>query len=292
MSIKDNALLVSLTIGKPQLTKSDAKATKAAEDAVNAKNAGRYRKDLYPKHLVQPIVSVESAARGFMESQTYPWSRGEHLLPTSRFMEFAQRMGEYETQFNQAVTAFLQNFVHVMEEAQRTQGDLFNANDYPDLSELRARFRFSINYSQVTDSKDIRVTLQQAELDMVRAAVENQTKQQMEDLLREPLVRLREVVQRLHDKMSEGDRAVEVRGGKTEIRPPIFRDSLVSNIQDEVDLLSSFADLLGPTYKDLADNVSQVVVDPEALRTSGTLRDDTCKQSKALLDHINGMLAD
>lgn len=291
MSLKTRAILVSLSVGKPQLTKTDKKATDAAEKAVNAKNAGRYRKDLYPRHLVQPITTIESSARGYLERMTYPWSKGEHLLPTARFMEFADQMATYEREFDQAVTAFLQNFVNALDEAKRAQGELFNTDDYPDLTELRRRFRFSVGYSQITDASDIRVALQDSELDMVRKAVERQTREQMNDLMREPVVRLREVVARIHEKMAEGDRTVEARGGNILVKPPIFRDSLIGNLEDEVKLLEDFADILGGEYKSLAAEAKQLIVEPEKLRSSGAQRDVALTNSSKLLADIDNLLA-
>lgn len=109
MSLKENALLVSLVVKKPQMTKVDAKGTNAAERANNARHAGEYRKQLYPKHLVSPIRAIESAARAYMGNESYPWTRGEFILPNTRFMDFMDHMGNYELQFDQSVTAFLQN---------------------------------------------------------------------------------------------------------------------------------------------------------------------------------------
>lgn len=101
MSIKDNALIVSLTVRKPQLSAKDEKATHDAEAANNAAGAGKYTKDLYPKALIAPIVAVESAARAYIERNTYPWGRGRgsDLLPMTKFMDFATRLGEFEPYF-------------------------------------------------------------------------------------------------------------------------------------------------------------------------------------------------
>ena len=144
MSIKQNALLVSLTVNKPQMTQKDDKATRDAERANNAHGAGQFRKDLYPKHLVQPILTVESSARAYIERTTYMWSRGEYLLPTAKFMEFTERIGKFQLEFDQCVTAFLNNWSNVLTQAQATQGALFDPNAYPDMSDLKAQFRFRI----------------------------------------------------------------------------------------------------------------------------------------------------
>ena len=69
-------------------------------------------------------------------------------------------MGNYELQFDQSVTAFLQNWVNVLDEARRSQGDMFNDADYPDVAELRKQFSFEVVVKPVTDSTDFRVQMQ------------------------------------------------------------------------------------------------------------------------------------
>ena len=210
MSIKDHALLVSLTVNKPQMTQKDIKATSDAEAMNNAQGAGQYRKDLYPKALIQPILTVESSARAYMETTTYMWSRGEYLLPTARFMAFADRMAKYELEFNQSVTAFLNNWANVMDRAKDAQGKLFDPNAYPDLSDLRNDFRFRIVYRPVVDAGDFRVAMQEEELSRLRAQVEQATTESINTAMRAPLARLRTVVERLHEVTGKTDRVVEI----------------------------------------------------------------------------------
>jgi hypothetical protein len=291
MSIKDHAMLVSLTVGKAQMTKTDGKGTAAAEEATNARNAGHYRKDLYPKHLVKPITNAESTARAYIESVCYQWGRGEYLLPTIKFMEFTNRMNEFKTMFEQAVTLFLQNWVYVLDEAKVVQGDLFNEADYPDLSDLRRRFYFDVSYKPVTDTNDFRVSLQAEELEILRESVEKQMQSQYEDVLRQPLERLREAMGRLHDTMGKDDREVlNPRTGKYEVKPPIFRDTVVDNIIHEINLLRDFADVLPADVVALADEVEASVPDAETLRVSSSMREIAKDNSAVLLDTINKML--
>lgn len=290
MSIRDHAIIVSLTVTKPQMSKTDNTATRAAEQATNAHKAGHYRKDLYPKHLVQPIRTIESSARAFVENNTYPWARGEHLLPAKRFMQFAEAIGQYELQFDQAVTAFLQNWVNVLDQAKLSQGDLFNADDYPDLSDLRRQFRFKANYRQVADNNDIRVKLQDEEIDLLRKQMEDNAKEQMEDLMREPLVRLREAVQHIANVTGKSDRVVNnARTGHAEIKPPIFRDTVFDGLTREIELLSDFSAALGSDY-DIAKEAEAVITTPEAIRNDPALRKETNNKTADLLARIDAML--
>ncbi len=293
MSIKNHALLVSLSVSKPQMTKKDEKATVSAEVANNAYGAGQYRKDLYPKALVQPIMSVESSARAYIESTTYMWTRGEYLLPTAKFMEFSERIGKFQVEFDQCVTAFLNNWSNVMQQAQQRQGDLFDPSAYPDLTDLKSDFRFRVMYRPVTDVQDFRVAMQDDEMDTLRAEVEQATKEAMDNMLRAPLERLKDVVQKLHDVTNKTDReTVNKKTGATEVRPPIFRDSVCENIMEEISLLQAFADILPDNINDLAKTIVDVTPHPQQLRDNPDKRKEVSVQTAALLDSINSMLED
>ena len=291
MSIKNHALLVSLTVSKPQMTAKDGKATRDAEVANNASGAGHYRKDLYPKALVAPIMAIESAARAYIDSQTYMWNRGEYLLPTTRFMEFADRIGKFELEFNQAVTAFLNNWANVMQMAQNHQGDLFDAGAYPDLEDLKADFRFRIHYRPVTDAGDFRVELQEEELSSLREQVEAATTESINAMMRQPLERLREVVARLNEVAKKGERTVvNKKTGQTEIKAPIFRDSVIENISEEISLLHDFASILPDDVLSLAKDVADNTPHPQRLRDDPDARRDVGIKTDALLASINSML--
>lgn len=293
MSIKDHALLVSLRVNKPQMTQKDDKATRDAESANNAHGAGQFRKDLYPKALVQPILAVESAARAYIESTTYMWTRGEYLLPTSRFMEFTERIGKFELEFNQSVTAFLNNWSNVMQRAEQAQGDLFDASVYPDLSELKSDFRFRVVYRPVTDAYDFRVSMQEDELDMLRKQVEQATRESMEAVLKEPLQRLREVVSKLNEVAAKPDREVkDKKTGAVELRPPIFRDSVCENIVEEINLLHDFAEILPDRVLAMAKVVVDTLPKPETLRSDPDARKQVSIQTESLLSTIDEMLED
>lgn len=291
MSIKDHALLVSLTVSKPQMTAKDGKATRDAEDANNASGAGHYRKDLYPKVLVAPIVAIEASARAYIASQTYMWNRGEYLLPTTRFMTFADRIAKFEVEFSQSVTAFLNNWSNVMQIAERNQGDLFDASAYPDLAELKSDFRFRVNYRPVTDSGDFRVDLQEEELTALRESVEESTKESVNSILRQPLERLQKVVAKLNEATKKEDRfVVNKKTGVSDLKSPIFRDSVVENLMEEINLLHDFAAVLPDEVLLLAKEVVDAAPHPDQLRTNPEKRKEVSVQTDALLASINSML--
>ena len=292
MSIKDNALIVSLTVRKPQLSQKDEKATHDAEAANNAAGAGKYTKDLYPKALIAPIVAVESAARAYIERNTYPWGRGRgsDLLPMTKFMDFATRLGEFELQFSQAVTVFLNNWSNVMLEAQKRQGDMFDANAYPDVSDLKAQFTFEVGYTPVTDLTDFRVAASEAEKAVIAGAVERDLIRAQEQLVSEPLKRLRDAVEKLATVTGASRTKVNAKTGEKETVAPIFRDTLIENLLHEVSMITEFADLLPDNVKAVAVAAKDIAPHPDALRVDPDLRTKTHSTSKALLAAIEEMM--
>jgi methyl-accepting chemotaxis protein len=292
MSIKDNALIVSLTVRKPQLSQKDEKATHDAETANNAAGAGKYTKDLYPKALIAPIVAVESAARAYIERNTYPWGRGRgsDLLPMTKFMDFTTRMGEFNIQFSQAVTVFLNNWSNVMLEAQRRQGDMFDANAYPDVSDLKAQFTFEVGYTPVTDMGDFRVAASEAEKEILKAAVERDVLRAQEHLIEAPLQRLKAAVEKLATVTGSSRTKTNAKTGEVETVAPIFRDTLIENLLHEVSMISEFADLLPSNVKAIAAQAKEIAPHPDALRVDPDLRTRTHTASKSLLAAIEEMM--
>jgi hypothetical protein len=208
-------------------------------------------------------------------------------------MEFTERIGKFQVEFDQCVTAFLNNWSNVMQQAQQSQGDLFDASAYPDLSDLRSDFRFRVHYRPVTDAQDFRVAMQDDEMDTLRAEVEQATKESMDNMLRAPLERLKDVVQKLHDVTNKTDReTVNKRTGIAEVRPPIFRDSVCENIMEEIALLQAFADVLPDDITSLARTVVDITPHPQQLRDNPEKRKEVSIQTAALLDSINAMLED
>lgn len=289
MSIKNHGLLVAVTITKPQLTAKDDKATGDAEAINNARGAGQYRKDLYPKHLIAPIQEVESQVRAYVRSQTLPWGPSTRVLPAAKFMEFQSRLNQFEVAFGQAVTVFMQNYTNVLAAAQQQQGALFDPSLYPDTSALRAEFSFAVRFMPVTDTNDFRVALQQEELDLLTKQVQAQAARDHDATAQDAVARLKTVVAHLAGAMRKENRAVtNKKTGGVEIRPPIFRDSVVENIEDVISQLETFAPLLPIDMTATLEKAKALTANgPETLRNDTWLRGETAKKADALLQELD-----
>jgi len=82
------------------------------------------------------------------------------------------------------------------------------------------------------------------------------------------------------------------RTGLEETRAPIFRDSVVGNIADEIALLYDFAAIMPAELMTLANDMVETIPDADVIRGSDTVRKDVGNKTSALLATIDGMLGE
>lgn len=270
MSLKTQAMLVSLNITKPQLTKKDRKATVDAELANNAHGAGKYIKLLYPKYLLDPITQVENEARAYLYARTLPWNKGTQLLPSKRYMEFAPKMHSYEIAFDQAVIAFLNNYNNVMLEAERVQGGLFDLAEYPDMSELRHRFSMKCRYFPIADTRDWRLELEQDTMREARDAADESIRTALAESMKEPFKRLYDAVERIHTQCAKPEGRIY--------------DSLMDNLDELLDILPDL-NLTGDAMLTgfIETCRERVSVHPETLRAEPDIRANVASQAADII---------
>jgi hypothetical protein len=286
MSIKNQTLLVALRITKPQLTAKDDTGTGAAETATGASNAGQYRKDLYPKALIAPILEVESSARAFVRSSTLPWTAGARMLPTKKFMEFNAKMNQFEIAYNQSVTVFLNNYSNVLAAAQQQQGSMFDPSLYPDLSSLRSQFSFKPEFYPVSDAGDFRLDLDKEQTAIIEQAAVQQAQTSLNEAAQDVLQRLTTTLTAFATTMAKPDRtSINAKTGGVDIKPPIFRDSVVENIKELADFAEGFAHILPPEALDKARTAVATLTThtPEALRQDKELRKQMAAKAREIL---------
>ena len=270
MSIKENALIVSVNVEMPTKARTDKKAIDevAKKFGVAAKSIDM-RKSLYPKELLMPIDNVVYKARQHCACDTYMWARGEFLLPSTEYMEFASTGGDIELEFLQNVTAFFNNWSNVLLGAEKELAGLYDAGLYPSLEELRQQFSLKFKYRQVTDEQDFRVSMQQEELDDLRARTEADTIDRMAGLQRTPIANLKKTLDILSAKLDEPMREIKDEfGNLSELRHAIFRNSTVDNITDECKKIIMFGDsVIGTNAVLLANRIKDSLPDPDHIRS-------------------------
>lgn len=281
MSIQEEAVLVRLSISQWTARKFDKVVSEETARRYNASpDAGRYNKVLIAKEAISEISRVASEARDFHYKNTVPWDDGgSRLLPSKNFMEYTKQMREFRSRFDEVWNRFVsEQYLDLKEKARESLRYMFREDDYPSKNELYSKYSFDVDIDPVPSASDFRVSLSDKEKSRIQKELEARVNERLVDVTRDLFDRLIEVIGRFVDKLSEAD--------------TIFRNSLVTNIEDLVVLLPKLNINNDPTLKKAISEIKAkvLVYEPDQLRSDKDARKTAAKDAKAILDKMSGYL--
>jgi len=286
-SLSSRAMLCSLSISMWSARKHDPDASQEIAQRHGAQaDAGRYHKVLLPKEALAEVQKVVSDARQEHYFMTLPWDdNGYRVLPSAAYMDHTEKMRELSSRFNPAVEALAREFGNLVEQAKVRLGGLFRPEDYPPPDELRRKFSFETKVMPLPDAGDFRVTLGDEEKERIKRQITATVEASLQIASRDLWQRLYEAVSHLAERLS----AYKVTG--TGIEHP-FRDSVVTNLVKLVDVLPKLNVTGDPELERLASEVrASLLVDPQELRKSESVRSETAKRASAIVERMQGYMA-
>jgi hypothetical protein len=269
-SVSSASMLVELSIGCWTGRKLDKRASEAVTYNANAaKGVANVNKKLLGDCAeLDAVTKFVANARNVHYSCTAPWSdTGLRILPTARYFKYHEQITGLQDEFARLVDAFLQSYDWEISQAQVKLGDLFKPDDYPTSDSLRDKFRFNINYIPLPDAGDWRVDMEQDALATLKSHYENFYSNQLQTAMQDVWKRTHTALAHMSEKLDYTDKSTK----------KIFRDSLVDNVMEVVELLGDF-NITGDTQmtamkERLEDTLRGVT--PDALREDAHLRAET-----------------
>ncbi|MCY4572306.1 MAG: hypothetical protein OXF01_05840, partial [Gemmatimonadetes bacterium] len=155
---------------------------------------------------------------------------------------------------------FIEDFDHYVEQARLDLGKLFRIEDYPSKDQFRDRFSIRYRITPVPDADHFIARLASDDTERVKRDIERHVEEQLHDAVGDLYQRLAEAVERVSERLQEDD------DGK----PLVFRDTMISNIRDLVEVfprLNIFGDQrLARLCEGVKDRIASV--EPDSLRPS------------------------
>jgi hypothetical protein len=182
--------------------------------------------------------------------------------------------------FTPAVEALVQQFGQLVEEAKVRLGGLFRPGDYPAPDELRSKFSFETKVMPLPDAGDFRVALGDEEKERIKRQITAAVEASLQ-------VASRELWQRLYEAVSHlAERLQAYKVTEDGVEHP-FRDSVVTNLVKLVDVLPKLNVTGDPELERLAAEVrASLLVDPQELRKSESVRTETAKAALAISQRL------
>lgn len=279
MSLHDKALLVSLSVSHWAARKYDKDVSRKVEHTYGADpDAGRYNKLLIDKRTIKEVEKVVNQVRIYHYDHTLPWlTDGTRILASTAYFDYLREMDEYKRQYWDRVNDFLIHLDTHIAARLKSLGSMGNRKDYPSTEEIRRKYKFDIDFYPVPAQGDFRVDIDKSELSALDEKIAGKIKDAEEVVKRDLWGRIYGVVYRLHERLKDDDK--------------IFRDSVVGNIWELVELLPALNVMEDPDLKRMGEELKKnFSLDPQDLREDKKLRADTAKEADLMLERMKGFL--
>ena len=271
--LKQKAKLARLTITQFSGSKQDKAATDSVKEKFQTGNdAGRYNKSLIARDSIKAVSSAANEARIFHYAQTLPWKDdGARILPAANYLQYSEGMRAKKATFQATVAKFIASYPDLIDEARTRLAGLFNASEYPDAANIVDKYSFDVQIDPLPQAADFRVDLNSAEVEHIRKEIEARNNQAQAAATLDLWKRLNSAVSAMSERLNDPK--------------AVFRDSLVSNIEEITEIIPRLNLTDDPALNRLTEEarVKLTAATPEKLRTDINTRKETAKAADDLL---------
>jgi len=279
MTLQTQATLVKLEIKKWDGYKKD----KRVNDDIQARfktqgKRGNFNKQLFDKDILKPLTKIANSVREEHNKLTTPWCYdGVGVLPNKLFFQYGQMIRSYRDKYEAAADNFESQYpIHIANERTKLEG-LFNPDDYPPASEIRKKFAINTLFFPVPDSGHFMLDdLDQNTKQELSIGLDSTLANQQRETVQHLYDRIIKLVGHMHERLSDPQH--------------IFRDSLVQNVQQLVDVLPAMNLFGDPKIDEVVSKLQTevLIAEPEDLRVDMPLRKHIADQAFDIVNLLNG----
>lgn len=286
VQITERAMLVNLNISTWTARKHDKGISQeVASSHGTASDVGRYNKTLIAKEALEKIGQAQSAARTFHYENTLPWmDNGARILAAANYLPYTEKMRSLRATYDAEVAAFLANYDGFVADARRRLNGMFKDADYPNARQIARKFDFDVAVLPLPTAADFRVDISDKEHARIAADIQRRTDAAIAGAVSSTWERVHEVVAKMADRLRQ---YAIMPDGKVEAP---FRDTLVQNVRDLVELLPRLNITADPALDAMAQRLTDTLCahDPQTLRDDGKVRNETAQQAEQILADMAG----
>ena len=269
-SITSSAMVVQVTISCWTGRKKDksASATVTSQNYADKGTASVNKKLLGNCDELTAIQKFVANARNTNYDATMPWSDlGQRLLTMPVYFKHHPLLTGLQTEFYRMSDTFCNNYTWEISRAQARLGDLFRREDYPTEESIRSKFSFTISYIPLPDAGDFRIDIGNEQQQVLKDHYSEYYSKQLASAMDD-------VWQRTYKALSNMSERLDYSGND---KKKIFRDTLVDNVIDMVELLTVCNVTGDGKMTRMANKLEDALrgVTPDGLRQSESLRVET-----------------
>lgn len=253
---------------------SNAKRTKAAKYLIDRTNK-----------QVKAVVAAAQRVRDTTYYYSFPWGDTKlRLVPVKAHDKFRAAIDKDLKHLEQAEADYIAVYPQLVDQSRQAivgLGGLFDGSQYPTQDTLKAMFRHGIEYWPIPQAGNFVADLAQDAADEARKALIEANEQRAKSAVNELIARVEKGVSSYVEKLaSYRNTDLGVVG--------IFRDSLISNIEEIAELIRTLNFNDSPDIDILANNVQRLGrFTADALRDSDSLRQQMVSEGQSLIARLD-----
>ncbi|MAO25543.1 MAG: hypothetical protein CMJ25_32800 [Phycisphaerae bacterium] len=280
-TLASSAMLVEVNISHWAGRKKDKRASADVTHANHADTgvASVNKKLLANSDTLRAIQTHVTAARNIHSNMTMPWSNsGLRLLPTAQYFKYSQAMSQMQNEFDRLTQNFLTAYNDEVIDVQLKLGDLFSHDDYPTVETLDRKFAFRTNYMPLPNAGDFRVDIGNDALREVQETYADFYTKQYNAAMNDVWTRLHKTLTNMSERLDYGSKEDK----------KIFRDSLVGNVYDMIELLRVCNVTGSHKMSQMADHLENAMsgVTADGLREDDAFRANTKRAVDAAIKSL------
>jgi hypothetical protein len=268
--ISDQALLLTLSISRPPMTRKARRASDKAESEYRtAKRQAAVVKTLYSKKDIKPLQTAAGAVRRYVEKNTLPYRAGVWILPSAKYLKFVEGLQPLMENFEATKQRFIDEYHLVKSRAMLDLGNLYNGDDYPSAEELAAKVSVNLDMELMPDDNDfdrLSGAFDDEVIDDLKARSVESKERRLESAMESLAQRLVKSVRHAITRLSDED--------------AVFRDSLLKNIHGAIEDIRDLNLTGDQELEELASEIQEVIhgLEPKDLRVDKETRREVVEE--------------
>lgn len=283
--LSTRALLVKLKIRRWGAKRNDdGIAQEVAELKHSDAALGKFTKHLLKSDALNSYRRSARKCRKIHKYLTLPWDEGVGLLPAENYFKYTEAIGEERRMAEKHIAEFVAEYTtqwkNGLANYRTSLGDMFDEGDYPEPKHVAAKFGIDIRTHQIQDPNDFRVKMSGDVSKDLKKKMLTDFHHDLQEAVRTPILRLYECLEKIKARLSKGE--------------TIFRDSLIGNVQELVEVLPSLNVLNDPQIDQIIRQTKGDICsvhDIKALRKDPKYREEVAKSADTILKSMKGYVS-
>lgn len=239
-------------------------------------------KELTPKHIIQPIKTIQTLGRQEHYKKTIPGIfRGQAILPTKLFEDYMIEQQEFADQFFAAVEKFIDVYPETKDRAKIKLGTSYKERDFPSVHTIRSYFDYKVIPGPIPEVADIRLEgVSATNTATFHNEVAEGVKEMYAEATKTMFERARNQLENLHRQAMNYN---------TNAPGAMLRDATIDQMREFAEMVCDMNITNDPLLEKVGREMLKDFADLQGveLRKSAEMRTDIADKAKRILDRMS-----